>query len=66
VTLAEVQEQLRAAHRALAAIRDSNLQGVSADTGIALGELIGAIRRAEALVARDMNNQHLAQGPRHG
>ena len=66
MTLAKIRAKLQEAHQALAAIRDSNLQGVSADTGIALGELIGAIRRAEALVARDMNNQHLAQGPRHG
>ena len=66
MTLAEIQEQLRIAHRALAAIRDDHLDGVSPDTAFALGEALGHVRHAEALVARDMNNHALAQAPRHG
>ena len=66
MTLVEIRAKLQEAHRALAAIRDDHLDGVSPDTAFALGEALGHVRHAEALVARDMNNHALAQAPRHG
>lgn len=66
MTLAAIQDQLRAAHRALALIRDQHAAGIPADTAFALGEALGMIRHAEALVARDLVTQTIERAPRHG
>lgn len=66
MNLAEIQDQLRSAHRALALIRDQHAAGIPADTAFALGEALGMIRHAEALVARDLVAQTVEQTPRHG
>jgi hypothetical protein len=66
VTLAEVQEQLRIARRALAHVRDNHLEGLSPDTAFATGEALGMIRHAQALLARDIATQALSGGAKHG
>ena len=66
MTLAEIQALLRTAHHALAQIRDAHSDAVSADTAFALGEALGMVRHAEALLSRDVAAQSLTHGTRHG
>ena len=66
MTLTEIQTALRTAHKALAQVRDAHVGALNPDTAFAIGEALGQIRHAEALVTRDIADQGIAQSPRHG
>lgn len=66
MTLDEIQTKLRDARNALVQIRTHHTDAVSADTAFALGEALGMIRHAIALMARDIQRQDVARATRHG
>jgi hypothetical protein len=61
MTLCELHTILQTAFDALAAVQDDMPDGVSLDTVFALGNALGSISQAKALVGRDIDQQPRVQ-----
>lgn len=65
MSLTEIQTLLHTARVMLAGLRHE-IDGVHPDTAFALGEALGMLRQAEALIRRDIADRGLSLAQRHG